>query len=55
MCDPDFPNGANAETNFRNSIVLMQAINEILFMERMKKLAPGIAKELMRLGVKFPK
>jgi hypothetical protein len=33
---------------------IMHAINEIQFMERMKLLAPGIAKALMEAGVKFP-
>lgn len=54
----EFGSEFNAETNLRNSIMVMQAINDIQFEEkfirRFKDYAPMVAKELMAAGVKFP-
>lgn len=53
MKDPYY---VDANVQFSNSIILMREISRIAFLENFEKnLAPGIAKELQRQGVKFPK
>lgn len=42
---------ANDQANYE----LMVALQDILFMKKMEKLMPFVAKELMRLGVDFSK
>jgi hypothetical protein len=51
----DEPLRYDADIQLSNSILIMREMCRIQFMEKFEKeLAPGIAKELMRLGVKFP-
>lgn len=53
-CEP--PDRVHAELQWANALLLMREIARIQFMESFAKFyAPGIAKELIRLGVKFPK
>ena len=46
---------SDAETNFRNSILVIRTMDEIQWWENMKVLMPMVAKELVKAGVIFPK
>lgn len=52
----DDPNEAiEYTTSVEGSLLIMKAINEMTFLERMQPIMEGVAKELIRAGVDFSK
>lgn len=51
----DTPDEFNYTTSAEANMAIVREINEIIFMEKMKRLMPLVAKELIRAGVDFSK
>ena len=48
------PDRVDAKLQWENTMVLAKALNEILFLEKFRSLAPMVAKKLKDSGVVFP-
>lgn len=49
----EVPDELNYETNAESTAAIMKAMNDIIFMDRMRRLMPLVARELARMGVDF--
>jgi hypothetical protein len=55
VTEDEIPDELNYTTSVESSLQIMRAINEILFLEKFRQLAPAIAAELVKAGVDFSK
>ena len=55
LLDVPEPKEGDYQTSVANDMAIMQAINEMVFMEKMEQIMPLVARKLIAMGVDFSK